>query len=66
MSTVKMTTKFRFENMNDYVRGLTGLVETLQIWQERADKGYERKYEITEHSDEFKVEVAFQVTPHEI
>lgn len=65
MSAVKSTSFFRFENTNDYVKGLTGLIETLQTWVDRTDEGHERYFEITEHSDDLKVEVALQVTPHE-
>lgn len=65
MSTVKSTSFFRFENMNDYVNGLTGLVETLQEWVDRADKGYERKYNLTEHTEDLKVEVELEVIPHQ-
>lgn len=65
MSTVKSTSYFKFENMNDYVNGLAGLTETLHEWTKRSDKGFERKFNISEFNDEYKVQIELEVSQHE-
>lgn len=64
MSTIKANSSFKFENTNDYVSGLSSMIEMLDKWVEKADNGYERKYQITEHSDAYKFDLTLEVTPH--
>lgn len=65
-STSSITTKswLKFENMNDLIQGMAEMEDMLKIWKDTADEGFDRKYEITPHTDELKFELVLEVTPH--
>lgn len=64
--SIRSTSFFKFENMNDYVSGLTSLMETFEVWKESADPGFTRNVTVTQHDSEMKLEVELEVTPHDI
>ena len=57
---------FKFDNMNDYVQGLSEMEDMLNTWRDSADKGFKRSFEISPNSEEFKFQLILEVVPHEI
>lgn len=66
-STESITTKswFKFENMNDYVQGLSEMEEMLNVWRDNADEGFKRSFTISPESNEFKFQLTLEVIPHD-
>lgn len=64
--SVKTTSYFKFDNMNDYILGITEMTTTLDEWAQKADEGFARKYNLTKHNEDMKLEIELEVTPHAV